>query len=52
MMPIVKLADISHGLPMDENQRAAFESGLRSGYGGGHCIDSVALIHREHSIPE
>ncbi len=47
----VRLADMSRGLPLDARQRAAFESGLRSGFGGGHGVDSMTLIHRKYQIP-
>lgn len=47
----IRLADITPGLPLDEHQQAAFASGLRSGYGGGHGIDSTTLIHRVYAIP-
>lgn len=47
----IKLGDVSSGLPLDEIQQAAFDTGMRSGYGGGHGIDSMTLIHRAYSIP-
>jgi hypothetical protein len=47
----IKLADMSSGLPLDASQRAAFETGLRSGFGGGHGVDSMTLITRRYQIP-
>lgn len=47
----IRLADVSQGLPLEGNQREAFNSGLRSGYGGGHGIDSMTLLHRKYQIP-
>lgn len=47
----IRLADISPGLPLNADQQAAFDSGLRSGYGGGHGVDSMTLVHREYKLP-
>lgn len=47
----VKLADVSQDLPLHTDQRKAFEASFRSGFGGGHGIDSMTLVHRKYSIP-
>lgn len=47
----IRLADVSPGLPLTADQKSAYESGLRSGYGGGHGVDSMTLIHRSYLIP-
>lgn len=47
----IRLADVSRGLPLDDAQQAALNAGLRSGYGGGHGIDSMTLIHRTITLP-
>lgn len=47
----IKLADVSPGLPLTSGQRTEIEFGMRSGYGGGHGIDLMTLIHREFLIP-
>jgi hypothetical protein len=47
----VRLADVSRGMPLDDRQRVAFEQMPRSGYGGGHGIDSMTLIHRAYRLP-
>jgi hypothetical protein len=46
-----RLAAISPDLPLNADQQAAFETGLRSGYGGGHGVDSMTLVHREYKLP-
>jgi hypothetical protein len=47
----IKVADVSSSLPLNSEQRAEFETALRSGFGGGHSIDSTTLIHRKYEFP-
>lgn len=46
----IRLADVSLSLPAREGKAVQELSSLRSGYGGGHGIDSMTLIHRRYSL--
>jgi len=46
----VRLGDVSLGLPVFKSQPDDVAWGLRTGYGGGHGIDAMTLIHRQYRI--
>jgi hypothetical protein len=46
----VRIADVSLSLPEFESYPQQLTNPLRTGYGGGHGIDSMTLIHREYTI--
>lgn len=46
----VRLGDVSLSLPELEGSADLDESPLRTGYGGGHGIDGMTLIHRWYTL--
>lgn len=46
----IRLADVSPSLPTFENQPDQEILSLRTGYGGGHGVDSMTLIHRRYIL--
>ena len=46
----VRLADASPSLPPVGGQATEMGSALRTGFGGGHGIDSMTLIQRQYTV--
>ncbi len=46
----VRLADASPSLPAVGGQTGEIGSALRTGFGGGHGIDSMTLIQRQYRV--
>jgi hypothetical protein len=46
----VRLGDVSLSLPELAGQTGQVTSPLRTGFGGGHGIDSMTLIHRRYAL--
>jgi hypothetical protein len=46
----IRLGDVSLSLPELDGQTGQVTSPLRTGFGGGHGIDSMTLIHRRYAL--
>jgi hypothetical protein len=46
----IRLADVSLGLPAFEGSIRQGASPLRTGYGGGHGVDWMTLVHRRYML--
>lgn len=46
----VRIADVTPSLPEIDGLPVQLSTPLRTGYGGGHGVDSMTLIHREYTV--
>lgn len=47
---IIRLADVSPGLPPVDNHANLYALPLRTGFGGGHGVDGMTLLHRYYRL--
>ena len=47
----IRLADVSLGLPPLDNRTNLYALPMRTGFGGGHGVDGMTLLHRIYKLP-